>query len=96
MKIMQKIIRVWIDDKAVYIETGKGEIYSEQFSDYPRLRNAAPSQRTNFEYDNIGIRWKEIDEDLSYSGFMNKPLSAPALDNICNATFNTAEFANRN
>ena len=39
---MQKIIRVWIDDNAVYIETNKGEIYNEQFSDYPRLRNAIP------------------------------------------------------
>jgi hypothetical protein len=92
---MQKIIRVWIDDNAVYIETHKGEIYSEQFSDYPRLRNAVPSQRSNFECDNIGIRWEEIDEDLSYSGFMNKPLSVPAFDGICNTAFNTAEFAIR-
>ena len=71
----QKIVRVWIDDIAVYIETNKGDIYSEQFSDYPRLRNAIPSQRYNFECDNIGIRWEELDEDLSYNGFMRKPVS---------------------
>jgi hypothetical protein len=67
---MQKIVSVWIDDKAVYIETEAGEIYSEQFADYPRLRSAIPSQRSNFEYDNIGIRWDELDEDLSFNGFM--------------------------
>jgi len=72
--IMQKIIRVWIDDNAVYIETNKGEIYNEHFSDYPRLQNANPSQRSNFEYDNIGIRWEELDEDLSYNGFFRNSI----------------------
>jgi len=68
-----KIVKVWIDDKAVYIKTEKGEIYSEQFSDYPRLRNAIAAQLANFEHDNIGIRWEKLDEDLSYDGFMRKP-----------------------
>jgi hypothetical protein len=71
---MQKIVRVWIDDNAVYIETDRGDIYSELFSDYPRLRNAIPSQRSNFEFDNIGIHWEELDEDLSYNGFLSKPV----------------------
>jgi len=65
----QKIVRVWIDDHAVYIETAKGDIYSERFSDYQRLRHATTSQRSNFECDNIGIHWEELDEDLSYNGF---------------------------
>jgi len=72
--MMQKIIRVWIDENAVYIETDKGEIYSEHFSDYPRLKNANPSQRFNFEYDNMGIHWEELDEDLSYNGFFRKSM----------------------
>jgi len=63
------IVRVWIDNEAVYIQTNKGEIFSELFADYPRLRSALPSQLANFEYDNIGIRWEELDEDLSYRGF---------------------------
>ena len=71
----QKIVKVWIDDKAVYIETGQGKVYSELFSDYPRLRHATPAQRSKFEYDNIGIRWDELDEDLSYVGFMRKPVT---------------------
>ena len=70
----QKVVKVWIDDNSVYIKTDKGEIYNEQFSDYPRLRNAIHSQRSKFKYDNIGIRWEELDEDLSFNGFMRKPL----------------------
>jgi len=67
-----KIVKVWIDNENVYIETDKGEIFNERFADYPRLREALPSQRANFEYDNIGIHWEELDEDLSFNGFINK------------------------
>ena len=65
-----KIVKVWIDNNAVYIQTNTGKIFNEQFANYPRLRAALPSQRANFEYDNIGIHWEELNEDLSYSGFM--------------------------
>jgi len=70
MKI--RIIKVWIDKEAVYIQTDKGDIFNEQFANYPRLRTALPSQLANFEYDNIGIHWEELDEDLSYKGFMTQ------------------------
>jgi hypothetical protein len=66
------VTKVWIDDVAVYIQTSTGEIASEQFKDFIRLRNATPSQQANYEYDNIGIHWNEIDEDLSFEGFFNK------------------------
>ena len=69
-----EIIKVWIDDIAVYIKTKKGEIYKELFSDYPLLRHATQAQRANFEYDNIGIHWEELDEDLSFRGFLTNNL----------------------
>jgi hypothetical protein len=68
----QKITKVWADETAIYIQTDKGEIFSEQFAHYSRLRHATPAQRANFEYDNIGIRWEKLDEDLCFDGFMNK------------------------
>jgi hypothetical protein len=36
------------------------------------LKYATQSQRADFTYNNIGIRWEEIDEDLSFEGFMQK------------------------
>jgi hypothetical protein len=70
---MKPIINnVWIDDVAVYIQTADGKVYSEYFESYPLLRCATPAQRADFEYDNFGIRWEEIDEDLSFNGFMSK------------------------
>ena len=69
----RKIVKVWIDSDAVYVQTDKGEIFKEWFADYPRLRAASLSQLADFEYDNIGIRWEKLDEDLSYKGFFSKP-----------------------
>jgi hypothetical protein len=69
-----KVNKVWADDKAIYIETEDGCMYGEQFADYPRLHYATPQQRSKFEYDNIGIRWDDLDEDLSFEGFMKKNL----------------------
>jgi hypothetical protein len=74
-----KIVKVWIDREAVYIQTNKGDIFNERFADYPRLRGALPLQLANFEYDNIGVRWEELDEDLSYKGFMSKKYSCPLV-----------------
>ena len=67
-----EIVKIWIDSEAVYIQTNKGDVFNEQFANYPRLRTASHSQLANYEYDNIGIRWEELDEDLSYRGFMKQ------------------------
>jgi hypothetical protein len=67
-----EVIKVWVDDVAVYIQTSSGETKRELFNDYIRLRYATPSQRANFEYDNIGIHWNELDEDLGFEGFFDK------------------------
>lgn len=67
MKI--EVVKVWVDDAYVNIETRDGRIMSEKIADYYRLRSATPEQRQHFEYDNLGIHWVELDEDLSYEGF---------------------------
>lgn len=63
------ITRVWLDDQNIYIQTGQGFVKSAPFSDYPLLRDATPEQRAHFEHGKYGIRWEELDEDLSYEGF---------------------------
>ncbi|MDR1348375.1 MAG: DUF2442 domain-containing protein [Prevotellaceae bacterium] len=67
-----KINRVWTDDTAIYIEMSDGNVFSEKFEDYPRLRYATPEQRAAFEYNDVFIRWEELDEDLSVEGFMKE------------------------
>lgn len=67
-----KIAAVWVDSTKVNIKTEQGEVFSEYFDDYVRLRYATQQQRENFTCDPFGIHWEEIDEDLSYAGFMQK------------------------
>lgn len=61
--------RVWLTDKAVCILTKDGREACEEFDLYPRLKYATETQRENFELQYYGIRWEELDEDLSYEGF---------------------------
>lgn len=63
------IIKVWVDSEYVNIQDNKGIVLKEAISDYPRLKYATEQQRQNFDYDNIGIHWKDLDEDLSFEGF---------------------------
>lgn len=71
---MIAVKKIWITDSAVWIKTADGREACEKFSDYPRLRYATQQQRENYTADAFGIRWEEIDEDLSYEGFFrSKP-----------------------
>lgn len=63
------VVKVWVDDVYVNIQTVDGQVKSEKIADYYRLRNATPEQRQNFECSSMGIHWLELDEDLSYEGF---------------------------
>jgi len=37
---------------------------------YPRLKNASPKQRANFEIMPMGIHWPDLDEDLGIVGML--------------------------
>lgn len=78
------VTKVWVDDIRVYIQTEDGKVYSQKFSDYYRLRNATQQQRVNFSTNRFGIHWEELDEDLSFAGFMAKK-----PDNIIYNVFKT-------
>lgn len=70
------IEKVWLTDTAVWIRTKDGREANDEFDLLPRLKFATKEQRENFELTHFGIRWDEIDEDLSYEGFFyEKPAS---------------------
>lgn len=69
---MEKVEKIWLTDDAVWIRTADGKEACEKFIDYPRLRYATVEQRANYEADEIGLHWEEIDEDLSFEGFFDK------------------------
>jgi len=72
-----KIEKIWLTQTAVWIRTDDGREACELFADYPRLKDATMEQLCDYEYDEFGIHWEALDEDLSFEGFFNKPESTP-------------------
>lgn len=70
---LSHIARVWTTESAVWIELTDGRKAKENFSNYSRLADSSQSQRENFHLSHFGIHWTELDEDLSFDGFFNKP-----------------------
>ena len=69
---MEKITKIWLTEDAIWIRTSSGKEACEKFNDYPRLRYATKEQWANYEADEYGIHWEDIDEDLSFDGFFDK------------------------
>lgn len=69
---MVQVEKIWITESAIWIRTVDGKEACERFSDYPRLKEATPEQLQNYTSDAFGISWPELDEDLSFDGFLEK------------------------
>ena len=88
--------KVWLTDTAVWIRTVDGKEACEKFADYQRLKFATPKQRANFKVNKFGIRWEELDEDLSFDGFFQEKKSNPLYDLfIAHPELNAAAIARR-
>ena len=72
-----KIEKIWLTDTAVWIRTDDGQEACELFADYPRLKDASLDQLVNYDLDDFGIHWEELDEDLSFEGFFDKQEPTP-------------------
>lgn len=66
------IDKVWLSDTAVWLRTKDGREAYDEFELLPRLKYATQKQRESYVLNHFGIRWDEIDEDLSYEGFFDK------------------------
>lgn len=64
-----KIKKIWFEDNRIYGETDDGRVLWQSLLYYKRLLNATPSQRNNYEMDDEGIHWEDLDEDVSYESF---------------------------
>lgn len=73
-----KIIKLWFEDKRIYVTNDKGETLYQSLFFYPRLLMASPEERENYELWEYGIRWDAIDEDMSYESFYYDDTKEPA------------------
>lgn len=64
-----EILKIWFDDKNIFIKTNNGKEASLPLEWFPKLDNANTQQKENYELSPFGIHWEELDEDLSLEGF---------------------------
>lgn len=64
-----KATKVWFADDKIFIRTDTGDEFWQSLLWYPRLMEATEVQRGNYILDSEGIRWQDIDEDVSLESF---------------------------
>ena len=73
-----KIKKLWFENGRIYVTNDKGETLFQSLKFYPRLLVATDIQREQYELEPFGIRWDELDEDMSYESFYYDDTKAPA------------------
>ena len=64
-----KAKRIWFEDGKIFIITDKDLTLWQSLLWYPKLLNADTKQRENYRTNAFGIRWDDIDEDVSFESF---------------------------
>jgi len=79
-----RVKSVAVDADQLSVELFDGRTILVPLAWYPRLAEATPAQRLNFEIagGGYGIHWPEIDEDLSTEGLLR---GSPAPRNLAEA-----------
>ena len=75
----ERVKNVHVTQDTLAVDLADGRTIVVPLAWYPRLLDATPSQRTNWEISGagFGIRWPDIDEDLSTEGFLRGAPAAP-------------------
>lgn len=78
---MDRISKVWFDDKRIYIETEGRKILSRPLEAFPCLKDASGNERADFKIGKFGddIRWETLDEDVHINSFYET--AEPNADN---------------
>ncbi|MBP2315123.1 DUF2442 domain-containing protein [Azospirillum soli] len=76
-KVDLRIKSVSLDDERLTVDLKDGRSIAVPLAWYPRLFDATPEQRRNWEIagGGYGIHWPDVDEDLSTEGLLR---GAPA------------------
>lgn len=65
----KKIVKIWFSDDRLYGITEDGRELWQSLLYYKRLLHATPAQRERYTINAFGIRWEELDEDVSFESF---------------------------
>lgn len=77
-----KVTKLWFADDRIYILTDGNKTLWQSLLWYPRLQKATSEQRERYLIDDEGIRWAEIDEDVSLESFTYENPEPTGLNRI--------------
>jgi hypothetical protein len=65
-------LRVWVEERMVFLELTDGRIVGFPASRFKRLLNASSEQlaKVTLELDGFALRWEELDEDITVPGIV--------------------------
>jgi hypothetical protein len=68
-----RVKAVSVSDELITFDLVDGRVISVPLTWSWRLTEATPAQRLNFEIigDGVGVRWPDVDEDLSVEGMLH-------------------------
>lgn len=61
--------KIWFENERIYGLTYDGKTVWQSLLWYKRLNVATDEQRNNYEMDDEGIHWYDLDEDISFESF---------------------------
>lgn len=63
-------VRVWVEQRMVFLELTDGRIVGFPANRFQRLRDASDEQlqKVTLELDGYALRWEELDEDITVPG----------------------------
>ena len=64
-----KITKIWFENDRIFGLTDTNQTVWQSLLYYKRLRNANDGERDNYEIDDEGIHWYNLDEDISFESF---------------------------
>lgn len=62
--------KVWFDENSMWVELADARVIGVPLVWFPRLVDASPEKRNDFELSAFGIHWEELDEDISVEGLL--------------------------
>lgn len=61
--------KIWFENERIYGLTYDGKTVWQSLLWYKQLNAATDEQRNNYEMDDEGIHWYDLDEDISFESF---------------------------
>ena len=90
-----KIVEIWFDADYLYGKDEQGCQYKQSLLWYPKLREAAETERSKYSFGLSGIHWRNLDEDVSFESFEYEDAEPSAMQRffLTHKEINVAEFA---